>query len=60
MALTSNDTKANFILNKLTQEQYDQLKSEGRINENEWYFILDKPNPTEELQQTVIQHESKI
>lgn len=41
MAVQSSDKKINLIINKLTRTQYESLKRDGRINEDELYFVTE-------------------
>lgn len=41
--LTPDDTKVDLIVNKLTEEQFDQLSAQGRLNENQLWVVTDQP-----------------
>lgn len=41
--LAPNDTKVDLIVNKLTEEQFDQLSAQGRLNENQLWVVTDEP-----------------
>ena len=39
--LNPTDTKVDLIVNKLTEEQFDQLSAQGRLNENQLWVVTD-------------------
>ena len=43
ITLTPFDTKVDLIVNKLTEEQFDQLSAQGRLNENQLWVVTDQP-----------------
>lgn len=40
--MTSVDTNVDLIINQLTEEQYLQLSSQGKIDDNQLYLVLDE------------------
>ena len=39
--MTYTDEKVNLVINKMTEAQYEQAKSQGTLNENELYITPD-------------------
>ena len=37
--LNPTDTKVDLIVNKLTEEQFSQLSADGRLDENQLWFV---------------------
>lgn len=53
--MTYTDEKVNLVINKMTEAQYEQAKSQGTLNEKELYITPDNdkeievPTKTSEL-----------